>query len=852
MIEGVNTEAATLVDVLAHHVDRIPDRAAVTDDQRTLTYLELGSATDRLAREVRRACEPSPQPVGVLLGPGVDAVVAIYSVLEAGMIAVPLDPGTPRASRIDVLRHAGVSVVVTDTFGPELAEDGFRAVGVTDTSEHATDRQPRMVSADDAANILYTSGSTGTPKGFVVTHGAQLTSARSWVDIYGLGPSDRVALTFHPSFGAARVSLYGALVAGAELRVFDAPRVGPGGIATALADDAITFAHCGATLLRSVLLQLPDGPNYPQLRVLAVGAESLHPRDVTRFRARVSSDCTLAYTYAVSEVGPVSALFIDARTALDEELLPVGRPLPGQHVSIADPDRTGVGEIVVTGEGIASGYWNDEGRTAERFGVDPMNPAARTFRTGDRGRVRSDGMLEYRGRGDTRVKVRGYGLDLADVERTLLAIAPITEVAVVVERRRRDRLVAYVVPDPTLPAETPARYRRLLAARLPTYMIPGAFVTMDALPRTGRGKLDASALPPVPAGRPPLENPYVAPRDELERAVVAAWTDVLDVDPVGVYDDFSDLGGDSLAAVEVITRLDATLNRQVPPATFLDQPTAAGIAEVLRQHREHRFASPLLPLRSTGSRIPMFCVHGGGGEVLNYRRLTDQLSDDQPVYAFQPRGEGARRAHSSIPRIAARYVTELLQVQPEGPFVLAGYSFGGAVAFEMATQLAAADHPPALLVMFDTNAPTYVRRLIARHPARRLARRLQLDAMWVGWRLGLPDWRILRRLAERTRMPQWKWRRRISQLAMRRFRPSRYTASDVVLFRTTRDSEQPDLGWTPFVVGTLDIVAAAGTHRTMLDIPHIDGLSVVLDELLASVSGDASIATASPTRRRRG
>jgi thioesterase domain-containing protein/acyl carrier protein len=689
------------------------------------------------------------------------------------------------------------------------------------------------VDPGDPAVLFTTSGSTGTPKAFAIGHGTQARAVRSWISHYGLAPDDRVAMLFHHSFGASRVSLFGALASGAELRVYSPRRVDSGSLAAAIGVDGITVAHTSASLLRSLLGQLPAGPNYPALRLLAVGAEGMHPRDIERFRDHVAPTCTLVYTYATSESGPVSALFVDASMPLGDGPLPVGAPFPGKRVRIEDADAHGIGEIVISGDGLARGYWQDEAQTARHFGPDPDDPEGVEFRPGDRGRLRPDGLLEHHGRTGTLVKVRGHSVDLVEVERAILDAAPAAEAAVRLHQGRRARLVAYVVPEAGADVD-PAALRARLAQRLASYKVPSAVVVMEALPRTGRGKVDGAALPPPPAGRPPMATPYLAPEDELHQAIVAVWEEVLDVRPIGIHDDFGELGGDSLAAVEIVTELNRSLSREVPLAMFLDAGTVEQMAEVLRRDAEPELDSALVALHEEGSRPPIFCVHGGGGNVLVFRSLVDELPAEQPFYAFQLAGAAALHALGRVERLAAVYVEELRRRHPWGPFVLAGFSFGGAVAFEMACQLARAGDPPALVVILDTTAPHLVHQ---RHANQRMGRRVirwskltARQALWSSLRRWAPGRSALRRVGG----PDWHWFNRLTQRSMGRYHPGTYDGQ-VAVVSTARKTWSADLGWARYVGGEVTVVPVDGTHQSFLTLPEVRDAAARLDAVLTGL-----------------
>lgn len=823
--------AATLVGVLTQAAASTPDRVAVTDGRASCTYAELEARAARVAAAVQARAGTGSGPVATLLDQDVDAISALYGILRSGHVVVPLDRTAPADALATMLDHSGAEVVVTDASGAD-AIGASRDVLLVAEAVAPAGAVPAPAAAgiapDDPASIFYTSGTTGKPKGFVVSHDAQLRGTRSWTEEYGFRADDRIAMVFHHSFGASRVSLYGALAVGAELRIFDMRTNTAPDLAQALAGERVTVLHCAPSLLRALVSHLgPDGV-LPDLRLLVTGAEGLERRDVEAFRPHLGRGCRLAYSYAVSEAGPVAALLVDATTELPDGALPIGRPLPAKSIAIDEPDEKGVGEILVTGAGVADGYWRDQAQTAARFFVDA--DGRRWFRTGDRGRVREDGMLEHRGRIGTLVKVRGYSVDPTEVERALVEGAAVREAAVVLDQTSRPRLVAYVVPDGPDAAMDASSLRAALSQRVPPYMVPTRFVSIDALPRTGRGKVDRRSLPPAPTTRPDLGVPYAAPSDDIERAVTNAWEAVLDVHPVGADDDFFELGGDSLAAAESIAQLQDVLGRDVPLAALLDASTARALAGLLRRGEEQQWGSPVVPLRDTGDRRPFFCVHGGGGNVMLFRPLAARLPADRPFLGLQLRGASVR-AVSRMERLAAHYVEHVVRVQPDGPHLLGGYSSGGAVAYEMARQLSAMGQPPALVVMLDTTSPQFARDRLRSRPLRRWSKRASLELHWLAWRARWVRWRLATAVARGRGRSPWRLGERQARFlkrVMRLYRPGPYDGAVLLLSGEWRTRE--DRGWREVVRGPFEVVDIPGEHRSLLEEPHVAVVAEVLHD----------------------
>jgi thioesterase domain-containing protein/acyl carrier protein len=382
------------------------------------------------------------------------------------------------------------------------------------------------------------------------------------------------------------------------------------------------------------------------------------------------------------------------------------------------------GELYLGGDGLARGYLGRPDLTAERFIPNPfaVEPGARLYRTGDVARRMPDGQLDYLGRQDGQVKVRGFRVELSEIE-SVLCLDEAVRTAVVIAREDapgEKRLVAYVVPAAGAAADAD-RLRGKASERLPEYMVPSAFVMMDALPLNANGKVDRKALPAPDRDDLLTRNPYVAPRNETELKLVRIWEEVIGVSPVGIEDDFFLLGGHSLIAVRLMARIEKEFGRKLPLSILIHTGTVKHFAEALTDTAVAG-SSPLVAINPGGAKPPFFCIHPSGGGVLCYVDLSRQVGRDRPFYGLQdPVLDGRQRPYDSIAAMAADYLAALRAAQPEGPYLLGGYSFGGIVAFEMAQQLREAGQEIAALVMLDSMPPTSGKRTIE------LERRLGID-----------------------------------------------------------------------------------------------------------------------------
>jgi thioesterase domain-containing protein/acyl carrier protein len=411
----------------------------------------------------------------------------------------------------------------------------------------------------------------------------------------------------------------------------------------------------------------------------------------------------------------IATAFEPDPSAEDRSLAPpIGRPIANTQVYVLDPRLepvpTGLpGALWIGGDGVARGYLGDPAATAERFLPDPFSatPGGRLFRTGDVARWRADGQLEFVGRADDQIKIRGFRVEPGEVESALLAHPNVRE-AVVVAREDASgdcRLAAYVVARAEA-ADAATDIRRFLKERLPRPMIPASLTILDALPLTLSGKVDRARLPEPARSEPGREANAAAPRDPIEARLVALWEEVLDVRPVGIDENFFDLGGHSLLAIRLMMRIEQEFGRKLPLSALLVGATVEDLAPSLRELATETPWTPLVPLLRSGSKPPLFCVHPAGGIVYCFHELARQLGEDRPFYAFQAAGlEDGQKPETSLDAMAARYVAAMRAVQPKGPYHLAGWSLGGIVAYAMACQLRDAGEDVATVALFDTRAP---------------------------------------------------------------------------------------------------------------------------------------------------
>ncbi|MFI7185664.1 amino acid adenylation domain-containing protein [Streptomyces anthocyanicus] len=694
---------ATLPELFERHVRERPDAEAVVAGDTSLSYAELNARANRLARLlVARGAGPE-RLVALALPRSAELPVAVLAVAKAGAAYLPLDPAHPAeriagtlddAAPVALLTTAAVAAGLPDTDVPRLLLDEEPAAGGGEDAADLTDADRLApLLPGHPAYVIYTSGTTGRPKGVTVTHSglpALLDIFTSQLDVV---PGSRVLHHLSPAFDGGFWELAMGLLTGAALVVVE-PGTVPG---PALAALAVRHRVTHAAITPAVLQLIPEGA-LPAGTTLVVAAETCPPELVARW----SAGRLMRNSYGPTETTVCATMSAPLAGAA---VPPIGRPIADTAGYVLDdalqPVPPGVpGELYVRGPGLARGYLGRPSLTAGRFVACPFGPAGGVmYRTGDLVRHRADGDLEYLGRTDTQVKLRGMRVEPAEIEAVTAGLPGVAQAAVLVREDTPGdrRLVGYVVPDAGASVD-PGALRQALRGSLPEYMVPAALVVLDALPLTTNGKLDHRALP-APEYRT-VEGR--SPRTPREEALCRLFAEVLGLELVGLDDGFFDLGGHSLLAIRLVERVRAELGEELGVRDLFAAPTVADLAVRLAARGGREPMERLLPLRAAGTARPVFCVHPGSGMSWCYSGLVRHLPPGIPVYGLQAAGlDGDGPLPATLQEMAAEYADLVRQTQPEGPYRLLGWSLGGNVAFAMARELRARGQEVELLAFLD-------------------------------------------------------------------------------------------------------------------------------------------------------
>nr|WP_282959546.1 non-ribosomal peptide synthetase [Pseudomonas palleroniana] len=707
-------------ELFEQQVLRNPDAVALEFDGQSLSYAELNAQANQLAHHLIALGVQPDERVAIALERGTQMIVALLASLKAGAAYVPLDPAYPAQRLAFMLADSAPRVLLSEyAVLPLLGAlpEGLQVVTLNsalqpwrELSEHNPSAAELGLGGEHLAYVLYTSGSTGTPKGVMIEHAGLCNEIRAISGLTGLTAGDRALQFATINFDASIEEIFGALTCGATLVVRSAAWLTDAAQFWALAAQARLSVISLPTRFWQGLADDHASVIPASVRVIVVGGEELSPEAVQHWFLRSGHTPRLLNTY-----GPTEATIIATANevcAANPHPRAIGRPIANTRVYVLDahghPTGLGVaGEIHIAGAGIARGYLNQPQLSSERFLADPFSEVpGRLYKTGDLGRWLPDGTLEYLGRNDDQVKIRGFRIELGEVESALLACEGV-RAAVVMARDDSEgqvsgkQLVAYLCGTPG----SVEQLREELLTHLPQYMLPSAYVQLDSLPVTPNGKLDRKALPAPEQVM--LSRDYEAPADALEERLAAQWALALKLPRVGRHDSFFEMGGHSLLAIRLVSLL-AQVEVQVTLAELFQHASVASMAALLRLRTEVPVAEQgLVTVRAEGTQAPLFLVHEFSGLNLYFPALGQHLDADIPVYGLEGVAWGEPQLRT-LECLAARHIDLMRRVQPHGPYRLAGWSFGGVLAYEIAAQLIGMDEEVAFLGLLDTHVPRLV------------------------------------------------------------------------------------------------------------------------------------------------
>ena len=833
--------------------DRFPESTAVRGEFGALTYWELEQRANQIAHALCSSGVRKGDIVGLFFERGPDLVCALLGVFKSGAAFVALDPKTPGQVLARELASLDCRLLLSrDALISRLPAISIQLLSFDQPDwldSQPVSRPPSTVCPDDPSCVLFTSGSSGSPKTILYLYRNLAVRLSNTRELSRFEQFSVFAQTSPVSSIDAIDEILLPLVSGGCTAILAYETVtNPHRLIDALSQHKVTHILLVPSLLRVILSAGEElNAKLDSLKIWMSGGEPLTATLTRQFYEQLPRAVLINF-YGLTE-GDASFHVISASSQY-ETGVPVGRPVAATQVYVLGEDLKPVpqgesGEICLAGEGLSHQYLNAPELNAERWVSNPFSsdPSyGRLFRTGDIGRFRADGELEYLGRRDRLVKVRGFRVELGEVEAAL-AEHPAVEQCMATLRRETD-IAVYVILEQGK-TTTSHELHGFLRNHLPEQARPGMIFLVDSFPLSPNGKVDYHALARLhPAEKERLET-YVAPRSPLEERLTQIWEKLLNVSSIGVTEDFFEVGGDSLSAIDLMLTIEKEFQRQLPITVLIQSPTIAALAEVLGGAGETVRRGSLVPIRAQGSRPPLFCVHADGS-VFIYRRFAEYLDPDIPIYGLQAHGlaHPQHRPYQHVDEMAAHYVREIRTVQPHGPYHLCAFSAGGVIVFEMARQMRRLGEPVAFVGLLDAYGPDYPEYLSSKslvtykmsvhlntlrlhgirgqlsYLSRRARHRMDLITsklvVVLFSKLSLP-------MPRRTR---YEYIARLIEHAAELYPRGNTYEGDVVLFHAASQPEgiklDRTLGWGELVKGDLKIVDVAGTHNSiMMHGPHV-------------------------------
>ena len=862
---------------------RQPEQIAVMTGEDGLTYRQLNQQANQVAHYLRKLGVLPNAPVGIFMDRSAAMVIGILGILKSGGAYLPLDSSYPSSRLQYMIQDAEVKVILTTGEKSPLLPDAPAKVICLDTDREiiageSADNPVNLNQPTDLAYVIYTSGSTGKPKGTLIPHRAvnRLVFNTNYVQI---DATDCIAHVSNVSFDAATFELWGALLHGARLVILDKDLVlSPKEFISELKARRISTMFLTTSLFNLLARDYPNA--FQTIKTVMCGGEACDAAAVRKVLENNPPE-RLLNVYGPTESTTFATWHHVKNVAPDARTIPIGRPISNTAIYLLDshlnPVPVGVpGELYIGGDGLAQGYLNRPELNEEKFvsvpisrfygqsniSVSDQTPVARLYRTGDIARYLPDGVVEFLGRKDHQVKLRGFRIELGEVESAFNSHPGIKEgVIAVKESGGEKKLVAYYVPSQS-GVPMVGELRDFLKQKLPDHMIPAAFIEITELPLTPNGKADRHKLLSLEETQSATQKTAAAiPTDELELKLTWIWQKVLGLPSVGVKDNFFECGGHSLIAVRLFSEIEKALGCQMPLATLFQAPTIERLADLIRQGGWQSTWGAIVPMRPHGSKLPFFCVHAVGGNILEYNALANHLDSDQPFYGVQALGlDGKSAALTDIEEMATAYLKEIRQIQPDGPYYLGGRSFGGTVAYEMARQLQEQGEEIALLAIFDSYPKGWL-KLCSEDEARRYKKefmRLRIKRHLENWKqLGLIGKAkyFLDKAQYKKRKYKNSWRQFASKfgirnsksvntvigdieemnyLAIKRYTPKVYPG--IVTFFCAVEEVCPEenlTGWQRLAQGGVEVVEVPGDHQTMIKEPCVQELAEALEKSIS-------------------
>ena len=855
----------TLADIFEEQVLRSPDAIALHQHDDSMTYRELNEHANQLAHFLIDNGIDKGDNIALLVTRNFHMIVGMFGILKAGGAYVPIDPEYPIDRQEYILQNSSVKKVVTDgeyplskLVSPEL----FVKLREIDLSTYSRENPGLKIDSTQLAYTIYTSGSTGRPKGVMIEHHMAVNLVL-WVNTeFKVGPDDRLLFITSMCFDLSVYDVFGMLSAGGSLviveqsELLDVPR-----LKDMVLSNEITFWDTVPTTMDYLVMELEaHDKSFLQktLRVVFMSGDWI-PVNLPD-RIKVYFPNTRVVSLGGATEGTVWSNFYPVeKVGNNWGSIPYGRPINNNFFYILNeklqPAPIGVvGELYIGGVGVARGYANDKGKTDYAFVKDPFSDKAggRMYRTGDLGRMLPDLNMEFIGRKDDQVKIRGYRIELGEIESVLRQCEQVSQAVVLAkaDKDKKKRLVGYVVGKENYDRASVISF---LKSKLPDYMVPTLWMEVDHIQLTANGKINKKSLPEFDAEEQ-IKDQYLAPRTESERLLVKIWEDVLKVGNIGITHDFFDLGGHSLLAVQIVNQIKKHTGKILPISVLFKYSNIESLNAFLNENDTEKVCKSLVPIKPSGSKTPLYFIHGVGLNVMNFAELAMSLDKEQPVFGVQALGLGGKFPPvTTISEIAKIYVTEIIEHNPDGPYALAGYSLGGFIATEMKKQFETLNKEVSVLAIIDTFAdytddffimlPKKLKRHIRKwinlgfsfiqNPGKTIQKQRSIYLENKQYRYD-----AIKLAKESGDKEFYKLMKHIRETYYDSYRKSKMEPFNgfVYLFRATHCLHYTDdkvyLGWRKYALQGVKEYLIPGDHRTMLLKPNVEAFARALQDVL--------------------
>ncbi|HZL12484.1 MAG TPA: amino acid adenylation domain-containing protein [Prolixibacteraceae bacterium] len=691
-----------------------PEKTVIFDSGKNYSYSTFDKDVENLSVKMISLGIQSGQIVAVEIGRNYNYFVSIMATLRCGASFLPIDPTMPWERKQFFCTDAGVSLILVDGEVLDLVES-IPLLNVSDFEISGDKKWPQTeYSADSVAYIIYTSGSTGIPKGVKISRKALANFISGALGLYEITADDRVLQFSSLAFDASIEEIFTSFCSGAAIYLRTAEMLMADELLSYSQQHQISVWDLPTAFWRQVIQSdvYLNKPLPESLRLVIIGGEAVSTNDIALWNKRETKH-RLFNTYGPTETTVVALAYEIKAGYQPKTTVPIGQPLPGYQLYVADTNRQLVpegiaGELLISGDSLALGYLNREPEQNKAF-IDfetPDNGLCRCYRTGDLVTAGSDGLIYYQGRVDAQVKIRGFRVEPGEIEQQICSVDGIETCVVVVSENASGEKSLYAFYLEKGVGTTVQTIKEELKKKLPAYIVPELIFKVDGIPLTSNGKVDKKSL--IKTAMETLAqstNESAKPTNETEELVLSLWQKTLGIESMGIDDDFFDLGGHSLKAVQLMSEIKRLKGINIPLASLISNSTVRSFAPLLTSDKKNDLWQCLVTIRPTGEKTPLFLIHGAGLNVLLYQSLSHHLKEDRPIYAFQAKGlDGSQELSNSLEEMADDYIEEIKKIQPEGPYMLLGFSLGGFIAYDMAKKLVSNGSEVCFTGMIDSVA----------------------------------------------------------------------------------------------------------------------------------------------------